>query len=55
MKKTLDFLRQHHNRYEQELIDILKIPSISSNPDNIADMRDMAELLKKEMRSIGMD
>lgn len=55
MKKTLEFLGQHHDRYEQELIDILKIPSISSNPDNQDDMRDMAELLKKEMNSIGMD
>ncbi|MCF7826630.1 MAG: M20/M25/M40 family metallo-hydrolase, partial [Candidatus Marinimicrobia bacterium] len=55
MKKTIDFLAQHHDRYEQELVDILKIPSISSNPDNHHDMRAMAELLKKEMRSIGMD
>ncbi len=55
MNKTLDFIKQHHDRYEQELTDILKIPSISSNPDNNADVRDMAELLKIEMRSIGMD
>ncbi len=55
MKKTLEFLEKHHDRYEQELIDILKVPSISSNPDNSEDMRDMAEMLKQEMRSIGMD
>lgn len=55
MKKPLEFLSQHHDRYEQELIEILKIPSISSNPENQDDIRDMAKLLKNEMRSIGMD
>jgi len=55
MKKTIDFLKTHHDRYELELIEILKIPSISSNPDNAEDMLDMAGLLKKEMHSIGMD
>ena len=55
MDKTLDFLKHHHDRYEQELMDILRIPSISSDPEHHEDMRKMAELLKKEMRSIGMD
>ncbi|NQV29264.1 MAG: dipeptidase [Candidatus Marinimicrobia bacterium] len=55
MQKTIDFLKTHHNRYEHELIEILKIPSISSNPENSDAMLDMAKLLKKEMHSIGMD
>ena len=46
MNKTLEFLENNHDRFEQELIDILKIPSISSNPDNNDDMVVMAELLK---------
>ncbi len=54
MSKTLDFLNENHDRFEQELVDILKIPSISSNPDNNDDMLVMAELLKVEMSKIGM-
>ena len=55
MKQTIDFLEKHYDRHERELIDILKIPSISSDPEHKADMRQMADLLKREMRSIGMD
>ena len=55
MNKPLDFLTSHHDRYEQELIDILKVPSISSNPDNNDDMRVMARMLLTEMQKIGLD
>ncbi len=55
MDKTINFLEKHHDRYEQELIEILRIPSISSDPGSLDAMRDMAKLLKKEMHSIGMD
>ena len=54
MKRTLEFIEQHHDRFEQELIDILRIPSISSNSENDDDMIVMAELLKTEMDKIGM-
>ena len=55
MKKVIDFLNTHHDRFDQELIEILKIPSISSNPDNVEDMHVTARLLETEMRRIGMD
>jgi acetylornithine deacetylase/succinyl-diaminopimelate desuccinylase-like protein len=55
MKQIINFLKEHHDRHESELIDILKIPSISSSPDHGQDMGVMAKLLKHEMRSIGMD
>ncbi|MEA3287574.1 MAG: dipeptidase [Candidatus Marinimicrobia bacterium] len=54
MKKTIDFLNQNHDRFEQELIDILKVPSISALPEHGKDMRIMAEMLKDEMKKIGM-
>jgi len=55
MSKTIDFLTNNHDRYELELIEILRIPSISSNPENKEDMRVMAQLLKDEMSKIGME
>jgi len=55
MKQIVDFIAEHHDRYENELVEILKIPSISSSPDHKDDMLSMARLLKQEMRSIGMD
>lgn len=55
MQQIIDFLNKHQQRHEEELISILKIPSISSDPEHNEDMRTMAELLKREMRSIGMD
>ena len=54
MKKTIDFLNQNHARFEQELIGILKIPSISALPEHGQDMRIMAGMLKDEMQKIGM-
>ncbi|NQV16484.1 dipeptidase [bacterium] len=55
MNKIIDFLKVHHDRFEQELIDILKIPSISSDPEHAEDMHITAGLLKDEMQRIGME
>lgn len=55
MHNTIKFLAEHHHRFEQELIDILKIPSISSDPERKADMQVMAELLQTEMNDIGLE
>jgi len=55
MHNTIKFLAEHHHRFEQELIDILKIPSISSDPERKADMQVMAELLQTEMNNIGLE
>jgi len=54
MKKTIEYIRAHHDQFEHGLIDILKIPSISSDPDHIADMQNMAEKLQAEMQTLGM-
>ncbi len=55
MKNTIKYLNENHARYEQELIDILKVPSISALPDHADDMLTMAGMLKDEMQKIGMD
>ncbi len=55
MEKTLNFLNQNHDRFEQELIDVLKVPSISALPDHTQDMQTMANMLRDEMQKIGLD
>ncbi len=55
MKKTIEYLKKNHDRYEQELVDILRIPSISALPENSDDMLKMATVLKEDMQRIGMN
>ncbi|MCF7823216.1 MAG: dipeptidase [Candidatus Marinimicrobia bacterium] len=55
MNKIIDFLIAHHDRFEQELIEILKIPSISSDPEHKSDLLFMADFLKAEMSKIGLE
>jgi len=55
MQKTIEYLSNNKERYEQELIDILKVPSISALPEHGKDMLQMATVLKDEMQKIGMD
>ncbi len=55
MNKIVDYLSEQHDRYEQELIDILRIPSISGDPSHTEDMHIMADTLMHEMSKIGMN
>ena len=49
------YIQDNHDRYESELIDILKIPSISSSPDHSDAMTAMATSLSREMQRIGLE
>ena len=51
---AIDFIRENSERFENELIDILKVPCISSDPEHVEDMVAMAEQLKVEMERIGL-
>ncbi len=48
------FAAQNHPRFLEELKDLLRIPSISTLPENKADCRRAAELLAAELKRIGM-
>ena len=52
--KALEFARQNHPRFLNELKELLRIPSVSTLPENKADCRRTAELLVAELTRIGM-
>lgn len=49
------YSRSHAERFRRELHDLLRIPSISTDPAHAADMRRAAEWLVAHMQSLGLD
>jgi acetylornithine deacetylase/succinyl-diaminopimelate desuccinylase-like protein len=49
------FARQNHPRFLDELKSLLRIPSISTLPENQSDCRHTAEVLAAELKRIGME
>jgi acetylornithine deacetylase/succinyl-diaminopimelate desuccinylase-like protein len=49
------YARQNHPRFLSELKDLLRIPSISTLPENQGDCRHAAETLAAELKRIGME
>ncbi len=49
-----DYARQHQPRFEAELIELLRIPSISTLPEHAPDVRRAAEWLIADMQRIGL-
>ncbi|HRQ41348.1 MAG TPA: dipeptidase [Chloroflexota bacterium] len=49
------YSRTHAERFRQELHDLLRIPSISTDPAHAADMRRAAEWLVAHMQALGLD
>jgi acetylornithine deacetylase/succinyl-diaminopimelate desuccinylase-like protein len=54
MEKVLNYIDQNSDRFLSELIEFLKIPSISSEPDNKPDMERAAKWLVDHLNSIGI-
>jgi acetylornithine deacetylase/succinyl-diaminopimelate desuccinylase-like protein len=54
MEQILTYLDQNKDRYLAELRDFLAIPSVSTNPDNKADVQRCAQWLADHMTSIGL-
>ena len=52
--KVFDYYHENHDRFLQGLIDLLKIPSISTLPENKPDIRRAVEFLAGELRKMGM-
>ena len=49
------YARENHPRFLNELKDLLRIPSISTLPENKADCRRAAEFLLAELTRIGFE
>jgi acetylornithine deacetylase/succinyl-diaminopimelate desuccinylase-like protein len=52
---AVDFARQNYPRFLDELKSLLRIPSISTLPENAGDCRKAAETLAAELKRIGME
>ncbi|QCX01288.1 dipeptidase [Aggregatimonas sangjinii] len=55
MKNTKEYIATHRNRFIQELIDLLKIPSVSADPAFTQDVLDTAEAVEKALLEAGCD
>ena len=52
---AVQYARQNHSRFLDELKALLRIPAISTLPENKDDCRKAAEVLRDELTRIGME
>jgi acetylornithine deacetylase/succinyl-diaminopimelate desuccinylase-like protein len=52
---TQAYIEANKDRFLQELLDLLRIPSVSANPAHAADMQRMAEATAEKLRVAGAD
>lgn len=55
MKELKSYLEANKSRFLQELLDILKIPSVSADPAFKNDVRKMAEATAAHLKAVGVD
>jgi acetylornithine deacetylase/succinyl-diaminopimelate desuccinylase-like protein len=55
MKNVQDYIQEHRDRFLNELIDLLKIPSISADSTYKKDVLKTAEAVKNSLKSAGCD
>ncbi len=54
MNDVLSHIQSNSTRYVRELTDLLAIPSVSTNPENVPDIRRCAEWVAGHLRGIGI-
>ena len=55
MQKTQAYIQQHQNRFLEELLDMLRIASISADPAYKDDVARTAEFVAEKLRIAGAD
>ncbi|HMQ67886.1 MAG TPA: dipeptidase [Ignavibacteria bacterium] len=55
MEKILNYISDNKDNFVEQLKEFLKIPSISTNQENVKDMKTCAEFVRNEMISVGLD
>lgn len=55
MKGTQDFITDNKQRFVEELLDLLKIPSVSADPAYVGDVRKTAEYVAEKLSAAGAD
>lgn len=54
MDKSIAYLREHHDRFMEELLDLLRIPSVSADPAFKVDVQRTAEAVADHLRKAGV-
>ncbi len=52
--KALQYVQEHQSQTLVKMKEIISIPSVSTDPEHIADIQKAAEWLKKELNALGM-
>jgi acetylornithine deacetylase/succinyl-diaminopimelate desuccinylase-like protein len=55
VKEALSYAHSHAEEFVDQLVDLLRIPSISTDPDYADDVRRAAEWLRDDLARIGLD
>jgi len=55
MARYFEYIDQHKERFEQELFDLLRIPSISAVSSNKGDVRQAAEFIREQFDQMGLN
>ena len=55
MKATQNFIQENKERFLSELVDLLKLPSVSADPKFSKDVHKTAESIAEHLNKIGMD
>ncbi len=55
MNKLVNYINENNNRFIEELVEFLKIPSISNNEENKSDIENCAKWLQNHIKSIGIE
>jgi acetylornithine deacetylase/succinyl-diaminopimelate desuccinylase-like protein len=55
MEQTQQFIAANKDRFLNELLDLLRIPSISADPKYASDVKKTAEILADQLKSFGID
>jgi acetylornithine deacetylase/succinyl-diaminopimelate desuccinylase-like protein len=55
MTGSQNFIKENKERFLKELMDLLRIPSVSADPHFSKDVHATAELVATHLRSIGID
>jgi len=55
LDKIINYINERKEEYIEELKEFLRIPSISTNPENKKDVRDCAVFVEKQLKEIGLE
>ncbi len=55
MESVLDYIKQNRDRFEEDLFELLRIPSISTDPNHKDDINKAADYIADNLKNAGID